>query len=192
MLGGTEVLAVRLSFTGDLAWELHAPNGTLGALWDLLYDVGKEYGVRPFGSFALNSLRLEKGYRGGSELTNDATPIDAGLARFVKLDKEFVGKPAILAQIQSGPVYRLVLLELIAADLDVLGGEPVLESDRVVGSVSSGGYGHFVRKNLALAYLNLAKFTSSGGLSVTILGERYRAVILEEVPFDPHNERLRS
>jgi len=192
MLGGTEVLAVRLSFTGDLAWELHAPNSTLGALWDLLYDAGEENGVRPFGSFALNSLRLEKGYRGGSELTNDATPIDAGLARLVKLDKEFVGKPAILAQIQSGPAYRLVLLELIAADLDVLGGEPILESNRVVGSVSSGAYGHFVRKNLALAYLNLAKFTGSGRLSVTILGERYPAAILDEVPFDPRNERLRS
>jgi dimethylglycine dehydrogenase len=192
ILGEIEVLAVRLSFTGDLAWELHAPNAALGALWDLLYTAGEQYGVQPFGSFALNALRLEKGYRGGTELTNDATPIDAGLARFVKLGKDFIGKPAIEAQIRAGAAYQLVLLELMAADLDALGGEPILQDDQVVGSVSSAAYGHFVRKNLALAYLNSAKLAGSRPLSVMILGERYPAVILDEAPFDPNNERPRS
>jgi dimethylglycine dehydrogenase len=191
-LGGIDVLAVRLSFTGDLAWELHAPNTTLGELWDLLYASGEPYGIGSFGSFALNSLRLEKGYRGGAELTNDVTPIDTGLARLVKLDKDFIGKAAITEQIRVGSAYRLVLLELMATDHDALGGEPVLKGDRVVVSVSSAAYGYFVCKNLALAYLNLAKLGGSIPLSVMILGERHPAVILDEVPFDPRNERLRS
>jgi len=191
-LSGIEVLAVRLSFTGDLAWELHAPNASLGELWELLYAAGEIDGVRAFGSFALNSLRLEKGYRGGAELTNDATPIDAGLARLVKLDKEFVGKSAIEAQIAAGTVYRLVLLELPSAEIDALGGEPVMQGDRVVGSVSSAAYGHFVRKPLAFAYLNVAKLRGSGALSVVTLGERNSATILDEAPLDPKNERPRS
>ena len=97
-IDGIETLALRLSFTGDLAWELNCDNAELARLWDRLWSTGQEFGIRAFGSFALNSLRMEKGYRGGHELANDATPLDAGLERFVKLDKDFIGKAALQAK----------------------------------------------------------------------------------------------
>ena len=188
-VGGIACLALRLSFTGSLAWELHCANHEAGALWDALWAAGEIHGIRAFGSYALNSLRLEKGYRGGHELSSDATPLDAGLARFVKMDKDFVGRDALAA---GRADLRLELLEIDAADHDAAGGEAVLSDGRRIGSVSSGAYGHHVGKSLALAYLKADRLTAGAPLEVLILGQPRPAKILPAPPFDPGNERLRA
>ena len=101
-VAGIPLLALRLSFTGELAWELHAPNDRLGELWDALMEAGAEHGIAPFGSAALNGLRLEKAYRGGHEIANDASPVHIDLMRFVNLDKPFVGREALMVRAERG------------------------------------------------------------------------------------------
>lgn len=187
-----KVLAIRLSFTGDLAWELHALNTDLEGLWDRLWKAGLTYDMRAFGSFALNSLRIEKGYRGGHELANDATPLDAGLDRLVKLEKDFVGKPALLRQLQHGADFKLLLLSVDAGELDPLGGEAVLIDGEPIGSICSAGYGHAVQKNLAFCYVSADRDIDSKPLSVSILGELYPATLLHAPPLDPDNSRLKA
>jgi dimethylglycine dehydrogenase len=187
-----KVLAIRLSFTGDLAWELHAPNADLEGLWDRLWNAGRTHDMRAFGSFALNSLRIEKGYRGGHELANDATPLDAGLDRLVKLEKDFVGKPALLRQLQHGADFKLLLLSVDAGELDPLGGEAVLIDGEPIGSICSAGYGHAVQKNLAFCYVSADRDIDSKPLSVSILGELYPATLLHSPPLDPDNSRLKA
>ena len=192
LVGDIEVLALRLSFTGDLAWELHTDNTRLGALWERLWHAGQDYDIRAFGSFALNSLRMEKGYRGGHELANDATPLDAGLERLVKLDKTFLGKVAIEAQKQRGPDFQLALLALANDEIDPLGGEAVLADGEPIGSVCSAGFGHHVGLNLIFAYVPYSRKLDECELQVSILGERYAATVLAEPPCDPENHRVKA
>ena len=117
---GIDLQALRLSFTGELAYELHAPNDQLGALWDILWQAGQGYGIAPFGSKAIDSLRLEKFYRGGHELANDAGHKDVCQERFADLEKDFVGRDAMLART---PGNRIALLELDGEKTDALMGE---------------------------------------------------------------------
>jgi dimethylglycine dehydrogenase len=189
---GVKVLAVRLSFTGDLAWELHASNAHLEKLWDCLWKTGLPYDMRAFGSFALNSLRIEKAYRGGHELANDATPLDAGLGRLVKFDKEFIGKSALVRQLQRGRDFNLLLLSVEAGELDPLGGEAVMLDGVPIGSVCSAGYGHAVQKNLVFSYVSADRQVEGKALSVSILGEPYSATLLPSSPLDPDNSRLKA
>ena len=148
--------------------------------------------MRAFASHALNCLRMEKGYRGGSELANDGTPLDAGLGRLVKFDKDFVGKEPLQAQQQHGADYQLVLLSIDNKELDPLGGEAVLADGKRVGSVSSAGYGHHVDQSLAFAFLPATLALDTCQLQVLILGEPFNASVLTDPPFDPGNTRLRG
>lgn len=191
-IGGVDCLALRMSFTGSLAWELHCDHAKLGDLWDALWAAGGPHGMRAFGSWAVDSLRLEKAYRGGQELGSDATPIDAGLRRLVKMDKDFVGKDAIAQQLENGPLHRLELLEIDVGDHDAHGGEAVLSENELVGSVTSGRYGFHVGKSLAMAYLKTESYNDGAPLTVTILGERRAARVLPRPPYDPENAALRA
>ena len=188
---GTPVRAMRLSYTGELGWELHASMEAMPGIHDTVMAAGRESGIGHFGSFALNSMRLEKGFHASSELTNEVTLPEAGAARFVKADKgDFIGREATLACQKHPLKWRCVGLEVDAADADCHGGETVLLNGEVAGFVSSGGYGHRVEKSLAFAYLHPDAATQ--GLEVEILGERRPAVILEIPPYDPENERPRA
>lgn len=187
-----QVLALRLSFTGDLAWELHADNAQLGSLWDRLWSAGQDHDIRAFGSFALDSLRMEKGYRGGHELTNDATPLDAGLSRLVKFDKLFVGRGALQAQARQGPNFQLALLALEDQDTDPLGGEAVFADGKQVGSVCSAAYGHHVDRPLLFSYLPASLNLAACELQVSLFGELRSASYLPAPPFDPDNTHIRS
>ena len=188
-VAGVDLLAMRLSFTGELAFELHAHNEDLGGLWDGLMAAGGEHGIRAFGSLALNSLRLEKAYRGGQELSNDATPIEAGLARFIDGDKHFIGREALLA---AEPCWRLALLAIEDGEADPLGGEAVLVDGTPVGSLTSAGFGHALGTNLGFAYLPASLALEGRTVTVSVLGAERQATILEGVPYDPENRLMRG
>ena len=195
-VAGIPVIALRLSFTGKLAWELHAPNDDLGALWDALWAVGQPHGIVPFGSKALDMMRMEKAYRGGHELTNDVSPVHTGQMRFVRLDKDFIGRDAVARRAREGESSAIAYLEIEPgdgeADVDVLGGEAVFRDSRLVGSVSSGTIGATTGRSLAFAFVAPAAARPGAQLEVSILGEMRPATVLAEPVLDPDNRRLRA
>ena len=160
-------------------------------LYDALWEAGEAFGIANFGLYAVNSLRMEKAYRGwGAELTNEVTMIDADMARFIRFDKEdFVGRQATLDQ--QDRIMQLVYFEVDATDSDVRGSEPMFDGDTCVGVTTSGGYGHFVRKSLGFGYVTPALAKPATELSIDLLGERCRARVLKEPVYDPDSERLR-
>jgi len=164
------------------------------ALWDALTRAGSEFGLRPMGMRAQDSLRLEKGYGVWSlEFAQSYSAAMAGLDRYIAFDKcEFIGRAAALSERERGPTQRLVLLAVDSADADVTGFEPVMADDRRVGFITSGAYGHHVRQSLGLAYLDSAVAASPRPLSVEVLGETRAARILAEPPYDPGGLRVRA
>jgi len=188
-VGYSSALAIRLSYAGELGWELHLPIEQQLALYDAIMQAGAEFAIAPFGFRALDSMRLEKAYPAwGSDLGTELTPLAAGLARFVRLDKgEFVGRDALLAERERGLGHRLVPLAVDAADTDAFGNHAVFRDGRLAGIVTSGGYGHRVRQSLSFAYLEVVSAAPGTGLEVEILGERRPARVLAEPPYDPHN-----
>ncbi|WP_406645677.1 FAD-dependent oxidoreductase [Aliisedimentitalea scapharcae] len=188
-VAGLPLLAMRLSFTGELAYELHAPNDKLGELWDALWEAGQPHGIGTFGTKALDSLRLEKFYRGGHELTNDASHKDICLERFAATDKAFVGRDAMMAR---QPRSRVALLMLNGEQTDALLGEAVFLGDQLVGSITSAAYGHCVGKSLAIAFLADVARASGTVLTVSLLGQQVAATVLADAPWDPENARLKA
>ncbi len=193
-VGFSRAVVVRVSLTGELGYEITVRAPEQRALWDALLGAGKEFGMKPIGMRAQDSLRLEKGYGVWSlEFAQSYTAAMAGLERFVAFDKgEFIGRAAALAERASGPTQRLVLLALDSADADVAGFEPVMAGDRRVGFVTSGAYGHHVGQSLALAYVEQATAAKPPELSVEVLGESRRARILTEPPYDPRGLKVRG
>ena len=188
-VAGIPVLALRLSFSGELAYELHAPNDQLGLLWDALWDAGQTHGIAPFGTKALDSLRLEKFYRGGHELANDASHKDVAQERFAATDKDFVGRDSMHART---PRSRIALLALEGEDTDALIGEAVFRGGHLVGSITSAAYGHTVGQSLAIAFLTEDARQVGTALDVSILGQRVKATVLPDAPWDPKNDRLKA
>ena len=154
-VAGIEVIALRLSFTGELAWELHAPSNRLAELWQALWLAGQTYDIRAFGSKAIDSLRMEKFYRGGHELANDVTHKEVGLMHFAKLDKDFVGKRALIDRQQSS---QCVLLQLENEPCECLIGEAVFANGNLAGSITSAAYGYAVERSLAIAFVKTKNF----------------------------------
>jgi len=189
-----EVLALRISYEGELGWELHHPIEYLRHLYDVVLEAGEPLGLVDFGYRALDSLRLEKGYRlWGADVGPDFTPLEAGLDRFVALDKgDFLGREALLRQREEGIARSLACLVVETADALPHGDEPVLEGDRVVGYVSAADRGHVVNATIALAYLPIELAEPGTALHVEILGERRAATVVRAPLFDPAGERLRS
>jgi dimethylglycine dehydrogenase len=189
-----EVLALRISYEGELGWELHHPIEYLTHLYDRLLEAGLPLGLVDFGYRALESLRLEKGYRlWGADISPEFTPFEAGLERFVRLDKEgFIGREALLRQREEGVRRRLACLTVDTDDALPHGDEPVVFGGRVVGHVSAADRGHVVNATIALAYLPAELATPGTRLEVEILGERRTAAVAEAPLFDPENIRLRS
>lgn len=196
--GVASVRALRLSYVGELGWELHAPMQGMETLYGALREVGDSVGMVDFGSFALNAMRLEKGFKGASELTNEVTLPEADVMRFCRLDKgEFVGRRATvehLALAESGQLrWRCVALELDAGDADAIGGETVCLDGEPVGQVSSGGFGFYTEKSLAFAYVRPDAVTAPHSkLSVWVLNEARAARVLTEPVYDPDSLRPRQ
>ena len=192
-IAGVAVRALRVSYAGELGWELHHPMASMAGLYDAVMAAGKEFGIANFGVYALNSLRLEKGYRGwGAELTNEITMTEADMERFIKLDKDdFVGREASLKSKADGPRSVLVYLDVDADDSDCMGNEPVIAEDRVIGVTTSGGYGHAVAKSIAFAYVEPAYAAPGTSFEVLLLGRPRQASVMAEALYDPANERMR-
>ena len=193
-IGFTQVLALRINYVGELGWELHVPSEYLLAVYRAVMAAGAEFGIADFGMYAMESLRLEKGYRAWKvDITHEYTPLDAGLDRFVQLDKvDFIGKAALLRQKQIGVAERLVPLLVEADDADAPVCAPVYRNGETVGLVTSGGYGYAIRSSIALAYLRTDLTATGTEVEIEILGRRRKAVVAEEPIWDPTNARLRA
>jgi dimethylglycine dehydrogenase len=194
-VGLAPVRAMRINFVGDLGWELHHPIEYQHHLFDALMAAGREFGIGPIGMRAMDSLRLEKSYRmWGQDLTIEYSALEAGLERFVRLDKgDFTGRDALLRQREAGVPQEFVTLEVAGvADADPIGNEPLYKDDRMVGRATAGAYGHFVGKSLALAYVERGCGAPGTGLEIEILGERKAATVIPASPYDPENRSLRA
>ena len=204
-IAGRPVRALRVNYVGELGWELHPLMEHLEELYDALLEAGADFGIADFGLYAVNSLRMEKAYRGwGAELTNEVTMIDADMARFLRFDKgDFTGRQATLEQqriagdgLKSVPLdqqatLQLVYFEVDATDSDVRGSEPLYHGDECVGVTTSGGYGHYVRRSLGFGYVIPQLAQPGTELGIDLLGERRPARVLREAVYDPANERLK-
>jgi dimethylglycine dehydrogenase len=192
----TDVYLLRVNFVGSLGWELHFPIEYAHHLFETLFKAGEEFGIGMAGMRAMESLRMEKSYRmWGSDLTRDYTPFEASLDRFVRMNKgDFIGKAALEKQLAEGVPHRFVTLEVHGVtDADPLGNEPLFAADgRMVGRATAGYYGHVLQKSLAIGYIK-PEFAEVGTeLSIEILGERKRATVVVESPYDPANADLRA
>ena len=192
-VAGIPVKALRVNYVGELGWELHCPVGQVGDLYDAIWAVGESYGIADFGTYAMNSLRIEKAYAGfGVELTNEITPVEADIMRFVNLEKEFVGKDAVLRALDGDSKLMKCYIEVDVTNADVAGGEPVFNGEDVIGLTTSGGYGYVTQKSLAFAYVNPEYAAPGTSFKVEILAEKCQATVLAEPAWDAKNERLRA
>ncbi len=192
-VAGVPVLALRVSYVGELGWELHASLDALLPLYEAITTAGRPFQIRPFGAYAINAMRLEKGYRAwGMDLTSERTPLEAGLDFLVKTEgRHFIGREAMLARAAAPEAWRMVLLTLDAGGPDPFAAHTVLAGQRPVGMVTSGAFGHRVGKALALAYIR-PEAGAAQEFDVLILGECVPARVLSSPPFDPENGRLRG
>lgn len=192
-VAGVACIALRVSFTGDLGWELHCAEADQVRLYGALLEAGRAVDAGPVGSRALMSLRVEKGYGSwGRDYSPEYWPQETGLAGLVKRDKEFLNKAAWLAIADLPPreVLRTLVIEAVTAD--ATGNEPIFDLDgRPAGKVSSGAFGYHVGQSLALAYLR-PDISAGAELEVMILGRPHRARVLEGAAFDPEGRRLRA
>lgn len=193
-IAGATIRALRVNYIGELGWELHCPMGDMKAVYDALMQAGADHDIGHFGTYAVNAMRMEKAYRGwGSELTNEITAIEADIERFVKLDKEFIGKAATQQRKQDGAQGKIVYLELEAGDNDSTGGEAITVGEgEVIGLTTSGGYGHRTGKSLAFAYVQPGYAEPGTEMTCWLLGEPRTAVVLADPVFDAANEKLRA
>ncbi len=188
-------VAMRVSYTGELGWELHVPMRQLPAVYEQVIERGRRLGLQHFGLYALDSLRLEKGYRSWKvDLTTEYSPLEASLERFVSLDKraEFIGREALRQQKLQGVRQRLVPMLVEARDADASSVSIVYHRGAMVGLVTSGGYGYRLQRSIALAYLRADLAQPGMELEVELLGERCRAVVGREPLYDPDNLRLQA
>jgi 4-methylaminobutanoate oxidase (formaldehyde-forming) len=192
-VGPVPCTALRVTYVGELGWELYCPMEFGLRLWDELWAAGHEHGLVAGGYRAIDSLRLEKGYRvWGADVTPDETPYEAGLGFAVKLDKgEFIGRDA-LAAAAAEPERRLCCLVLADPRSVALGSEPVRVEGGIVGRVTSGGYGYTVERSIAYAYLPAAAAETGTPVEVEIFGAWVSGEVVAEPLFDPKGERIRS
>jgi dimethylglycine dehydrogenase len=194
-VAGVDVVAIRVSFTGDLGWELHCDRHDQVALYTALLKAGKDFDAGPVGSRGLLSLRIEKGYGSwGREYSPEYWPQESGLDRLVKLDKgDFLNRDAYLRVKDNAPREKLCMFKIEVTNADATGGEPIFLADGTpVGQVSSGSYGYSVGASLALGYLKADAAKASNAFNVAILGKPHAAVLLEKPLFDPDGTRLRG
>jgi dimethylglycine dehydrogenase len=188
------MLALRVNYVGELGWELHVPMENLVPVYDALWHAGRQHGIRDFGMYAMDSLRLEKCYRGWkSDMTHEYTPLMASLDRFVDFQKpEFKGMAALAEESRRGPKERLVPLLLDeAGEADAPACATVWQGNSRVGLVTTAGYGHAIGRSIALAYVRSDLAQPETRLEIEILGERRAAVVAREPIYDPTNARLR-
>jgi dimethylglycine dehydrogenase len=192
--GVSNIPLLRVTYVGELGWELHVPMAEMPPVYAALMQAGAPHGISLFGTYAMNSLRMEKAYRGwGSELTSEVDMFEASMHRFIRLDKEdFIGKAASLAKQQRGLRMSLVYMSVDNTDSDCMGNEPVYHKGKIVGLTTSGAFGHAVDLSLAFAYVEPSLTSIGTEFEILVLGERRAARIIAEPAWDAANARVRA
>jgi glycine cleavage system aminomethyltransferase T/glycine/D-amino acid oxidase-like deaminating enzyme len=194
-VGDVPVRALRVTFVGELGWELYCPTEYGLALWRALWEAGEPHGIMAGGYRAIDSMRLEKGYRvWGADITPDENPYEGGVGFCVKLDKEggFVGRDAVAEAKERGPRFRLRCLVLEDPRSVALGNEPVRVDGEVRGRVTTGGYGYTVERSIAYAYLPPDHADEGTAVQVEIFGRWVEGEVAREPLLDPDGERVRA
>ena len=187
MIAGHEVWALRMSYAGELGWELHMPNEACVDVYQALIQSGTAHNITDYGSFAMNVMRMEKAFKGAGELTNEVTLPEADVMRFVKTDKDYLGRDETLANTQNLP-WLCAYLEIEPDGVnDGHGGEAVLCNGEVVGSTASVVYGHTVGKILAFAYIKPHAAVPGTALEVVVAGSPRPAKVLADAAYDPQS-----
>ena len=181
-----------MSYAGELGYEIHGDMDAIGEIYDALWASGEKHGVADYGSFAMNAMRMEKMFKGAGELTNEVTFPEADVMRFVKMDKNFVGKDKTevsLAQAEEGTMpWVCAYLEAEAdGEADGNGGEAVMVDGQQVGSTTSMAYGHSVGKILAFAYVKPEALTATGKVEIMIMNKPRAAKFINDAVYDPEN-----
>ncbi len=188
-----EITALRVSFTGELGWELHMPMAASVPVWEAIHTAGAEHGIINFGLLATESMRMEKNYPAWkSDLHTEITVLEAGLDRFVNLEKDFQGRDAIVAQREAGHRRVWVALEIDNDEAAAHIGDPIMAGETIVGVVTSGAYGHTMGINIAMGYIEPDFADAGTELTVRIIGEHSPAVVRTGPMFDPAHERPRA
>ena len=186
--------ALRLSYAGELGWELHVPWDGATAVYQELWEAGRDLGMVAAGMGAFRSLRFEKGYRlWGSDIHTEYDPFEAGMGWMVKLDKgEFIGREALLAKRERPLTRRLCTLTVDNPNVVLMGNEPIYADGDCIGMVTSGNYGYAVGNYIAFGYVPPSYAAVGTVLQVQYLGEWVTAVVAEDVLWDAKNERMKA
>ncbi len=199
-IAGADVRALRVTYVGELGWELHIPLARTGEVFDALMEAGKPFGLRPVGYRALESLRLEKGYRAwGSDITPNDTPLEAGLGWAVKLKKDtaFMGRDALEAASNLPPKKQLATFTTERDDVVLLGRETILRDGVFAGYLTSGGFGYTIGKPIGLGYVRhtdgvTADYLRAGSYELVVANERVAATLHTEPLYDPTSARVKA
>ena len=194
-IGMASVLAMRVNYVGELGWELHIPAEHMIPIYDALWQAGEPHGIRDFGMYAMESLRLDKCYRGWkSDLGTEYSPLMSSLDRFIDVNKPtFIGKDALLAERASGPKERFVPLTLDEPGVaDAPFCAPIRSNGEIVGLATSGGWSYTLEKSIALGYVRTDLAQPGAKLDIDILGQRCPATVGQEPLYDHNNSRLRA
>ncbi len=193
-IGHIPVIVARVSYTGDLGYEIYCHRDHQVALYHALASAGAEHGMRPFGMRAMMSLRLEKSFGSWmAEYRPDYTPAETGLDRFVSFKKnDFIGRDAAMRERETAPARRLTTLLVDAEDADVVAYEPIFDGEDVIGFCTSGGYAHFSARSVAIGFLPRERIADGAEFEIEILGARRRAVVHQTPLFDPDASRMRG
>jgi 4-methylaminobutanoate oxidase (formaldehyde-forming) len=189
-VGDVPVRALRVTYVGELGYELYCPAEYGAALWHALWEAGEPHGLVAGGYRAIDSLRVEKGYRvWGADITPDETPEEAGIGFTVKMDKDFLGREALA---NANPHKRLCCITLEDARSVALGNEPVRVGGEILGRVTTGGYGYTVERSVAYAYLPAEHADPGTAAEVEVFGRWIGGEVVKEPLFDPGGERVRG
>ena len=195
-LGYALVRAARITYVGELGWELYIPTEFTAGVYDTIVAAGAPFGLAHAGYHALDSLRIEKAYRHwGHDITDEDTPLEAGLGFALKFDKPggFIGREALLRDREAGPAKRLLQFRLLDPQPLLYHNEPIWHEDDLVGYVTSGAYGHTLGGAIGLGYVDTARVPNppEGGFSIEVAGDRIPAEVASRPMYDPGNRRIR-
>lgn len=192
-IGHVAVTAMAVSFSGELAWELHIPNEQLQLAYQVLTNIGKQFGIKPFGSHATESMRLEKGYRHWkADLITEFNPIESGLSRFVKMDKEFIGKTALTEMLENGSRRDFISLTVDNHLAPAHPGDSILSNGKVIGTITSAGWGYRTQQNIAMGFIDPEFCNNSCDLQIQHIGQLSPAKISDMCRYDVENKLVRS
>ena len=183
-----------VSFSGELAYEIHIPNAMLYNAYLALREAGKQFGMKLFGARAVDSMRMEKGFlHWKSDLLTEFDPFETNLGRFVKMSKtDFIGKSALESRQANGPDKKRVTLEIHTKTTPAHGGASLMDGNRVVGTITSGDWGHRVGMNLAYAFVDPTYSTKGTEMALDLCGQMIGATVIDDCVYDPDYSRMRA